>query len=120
MSDLVIDMSGRKHPTEWPKEDRWWEQHKIVVWSLEPDGEPTDEFGCGDTPEEVIDFFRGRSWIDEERDDSQKWMEGVHSRLPVGYDETFVYVDAESFLFGMVKIGAMKIEKWEWEPSDSS
>ena len=113
-------MSGRKHPTEWPKEDRWWEQHKIVVWSLEPNGEPTDEFGCGDTPEEVIDFFRGRSWIDEERDDSRKWMEGVHSRLPVGYEETFVYVDAESFLFGMVKIGAMKIEKWEWEPSGHS
>ena len=111
-------MSGRKHPTEWPKEDRWWEQHRIVVWSLEPNGEPTDEFGCGDTPEEVIDFFRGRSWIDEERDDSKKGMEGVHSRLPIGYEETFVYLDAESFLFGMVKIGAMKIEKWEWEPSD--
>ena len=45
---------------------------------------------------------------------------GVHSRLPVGYEETFVYVDAESFLFGMVKIGAMKIEKWEWEPSGHS
>ena len=40
--------------------------------------------------------------------------------MPIGYDDTFVYVDAESFIFGMVKIGAMKIEKWEWEPSDLS
>ena len=117
---MVNDMSERKHPTEWPEEDRWWEQHKIVVWSLEPGGEPSHEFGCGDTPEEVIDFLRGRSWIDEERDDSQKWMDGVHSRLPIAFEETFVFVDAESFLYGMVKIGAMKIQKWEWEPSDPS
>ena len=45
-------------------------------------------------------------------------MKGVQSRLPIAYGETFVYVDAESFLFGMVKLGAMMIEKWEWEPSD--
>ena len=113
-------MSERKHPTEWSEEHRWWEQHKIVVWNLHPDGEPTDEFGCGDTPEEVIDFLRNRSWINEEKNDSQKWMEGVHSRLPIVFDETFVFVDAESFLYGMVKIRAMKIQKWEWEPSDPS
>ena len=112
-------MSERKHPTEWSEEHRWWEQHKIVVW-FTTGGEPSDEFGCGDTPEEVIDFLRARSWIDEERDDSQKWMEGVQARLPIAHDETFVFVDAESFLHGMVKIGAMKIQKWEWEPSDSN
>ncbi len=47
-------------------------------------------------------------------------MDGVHSRLPIAFEETFVFVDAESFLYGMVKIGAMKIQKWEWEPSDPS
>ena len=110
-------MTTRKHPTEWPEDDRWWEQHKIVVW-FTIGGEPSDEFGCGDTPEDVIDFFRARSWIDEERDDRQKWMEGVQARLPIAEDETFVFVDAESFLLGMVKIGAMKIDKWEWEPEN--
>ena len=45
-------------------------------------------------------------------------MEGVQARLPIAEDETFVFVDAESFLLGMVKIGAMKIDKWEWEPEN--
>ena len=105
----------RTHPTEWSEEDRWWDKHLIVVWST-IGGQISDEFGCGDTPEEVVDFLRSRSWIDEERDEREKWMEGVHSRLPIAHDATFVYFDAESFLLGMVKIGALKIQKWEWEP----
>ena len=51
-----------------------------MVWSPEP----TDEFGCGDTPEEVMILQR-------EKFDSKKWME--HLGCP------FVYVDAShSFL----------------------
>jgi len=112
-------VTTRKHPTEWPEEDRWWEKHKIVVWfTIGDDSSFWDEFGCGDSPEDVIDFFRARSWIDEERDNRQKWMEGVQARLPIAEDETFVFVDAESFLLGLVKIGAMKIDKWEWEPEN--
>ena len=117
LTPLSDFMTRRKHPSEWPEEQRWWEKHKIVVWST-AGGEISEEFGCGDTPEEVIDSFRERSWIEEERDSRQKYMEGVQSRLPIAHDETFVFVDAESFLQGMVKIGAMRIQKWEWEPDD--
>jgi hypothetical protein len=101
------------HPSEAPKEERWWERHKIVVW-WKHDGEIGDEFACGDTPEGVVDFMRSNSWIDEEREDSKKYMSGVQSRL--FSLETFLFHDAESFLFGLVKIDSLHIQKWEWEP----
>ena len=76
------------------------------------------DFGCGDTPEEVVDFMRQRSWIDEERNDSFAYMSGIQRRI---YGpENILFYDAESFLIGLIKIEALWIEKWEWEPDYES
>ena len=99
-----------KHPSEFPDEERWWEKHKIVVW-WKHGGEIGEDFACGDTPEEVVEFMRNRSWVD--REDSQKYMSGVQSRV-LG-SENFLFHDEESFLFGLVKIDKLHIQKWEWE-----
>ena len=93
------------------------EDHKIVVW-WKAGGEIGEEFSCGDTPEEVVDFMRSRSWIQEENEDAQKYMSGVQSRI-LG-PEIFLFHDAESFLFGLVKIDSLHIQKWEWEPESDS
>jgi hypothetical protein len=106
-----------RHPSEFPEEDRWWEKHKIVVW-WKHDGEIGDEFACGDTPEEVVDFMRSRSWIEEENKDSQKYMSGVQSRTLGPVD--FLFHDAESFLFGLMKIDSLHLQKWEWDPEYDS
>ena len=106
-----------RHPSEFPEEERWWEKHKIVVW-WKHDGEIGDEFACGDTPEEVVDFMRSKSWIEEENKDSQKYMSGVQSRT-LG-PEDFLFHDAESFLFGLMKIDSLHLQKWEWEPEYDS
>jgi hypothetical protein len=55
--------------------------------------------------------MRNRSWVD--REDSQKYMSGVQSRV-LG-SENFLFHDEESFLFGLVKIDKLHIQKWEWE-----
>ena len=126
--------------------ERWWEQEQIVVWfTIGPAKfERLKQFvdlseglkglyglGCGNTPEEAVDFFRAKAWVEVEKLKElqktqkrwtgsararQRYMEMVQARLPLAEAETFVFVDAESFLHEMVKIGAMKIEKWEWEP----
>ena len=101
------------HPSEFPEKDRWWEKHKIVVWWIEG-GEIGDDFACGDTPEEVVKFMRKGSWGKGESTDSEKYMAGLQSRI-IG-PTNFLYHDAESFLFGLVKIGHLHIQKWEWEP----
>ncbi|MAT86709.1 MAG: hypothetical protein CMA25_07125 [Euryarchaeota archaeon] len=101
------------HPSEFSEEDRWWTKHKIVVWWKQGD-EFTMEFGCGDTPEEVVDFMRQRSWIDDERNDSFAYMSGIQRRIHG--PENILFYDAESFLIGLIKIEALWIEKWEWEP----
>jgi hypothetical protein len=93
------------------------ENNKIVVW-WKHDGEIGEEFACGNTPEEVVDFMRSRSWIEEENKDSQKYMSGVQSRT-FGPAE-FLFYDEESFLLGLVKIDSLHIQKWEWEPDDSN
>jgi len=89
------------------------EDNKIVVW-WKHDGQIGEEYACGNTPEEVVDFMRSRSWIEEENKDSQKYMSGVQSRT-LG-PEDFLFHDEESFLFGLVKIDSLHIQKWEWEP----
>jgi len=105
------------HPSEFPDEERWWEKHKIVVWWKHGE-EIGDDFACGDTPEEVVEFMRKGSWVEGESTDSQKYMSGVQSRI-LG-TENFLFHDAESFLFGLVKIGSLHIQKWEWEPEYGS
>ena len=90
------------------------EDYKIVVWWKDADGKVQDEYACGDTPEEVVNFMRSRSWIEEENKDSQKYMSGVQSRNLLG--ENFLFYDEESFLHGLVKIGNLHIQKWDWEP----
>jgi len=89
------------------------EDNKIVVW-WKHDGQIGEEYACGNTPEEVVDFMRSRSWIEEENKDSQKYMSGVQSRT-LGAED-FLFHDEESFLFGLVKIDSLHIQKWEWEP----
>ena len=89
------------------------EQYKIVVWWKSGDEIP-EEYACGDTPEEVVNFMRSRCWIEEENKNSQKYMSGVHSRT-IGA-ENFLFHDEESFLFGLVKIDSLHIQKWGWEP----
>ena len=106
-----------KHPSEFPDEERWWEKHKIVVW-WKHGGEIGEDFACGDTPDEVVEFMRKGSWVPGESTDSQRYMSGVQSRA-FG-PETFLYHDAESFLFGLVKIDRLHIQKWEWEPEHNS
>jgi hypothetical protein len=93
------------------------ENNKIVVW-WKHGGEIGEEYACGDTPEEVVDFMRSGSWIEEENKDSQKYMSGVQSRT-FG-PESFLFHDAESFLFGLMKIDSLHIQKWEWEPEYDS
>ena len=66
------------HPSEFPDEDRWWEKHKIVVW-WKHDGEIGEDFACGDTPKDVVEFMRNRSWVD--RENSREYMSGVQSRV---------------------------------------
>ena len=41
-------------------------------------------------------------------------MSGVQSRT-IGA-ENFLFHDEESFLFGLVKIDSLHIQKWGWEP----
>jgi len=105
------------HPSKFPDEERWWEKHKIVVW-WKHGGEISEDFACGDTPEEVVVFMRRESWAEGESTDSQKFMSGVQSRT-LGPD-IFLFHDAESFLFGLVKIDSLQIQKWEWEPEYDS
>ena len=93
------------------------EDNKIVVW-WKAGGEIGEECSYGDTPEEVVDNMRSRSWIQEENEDAQKYMSGVQSRI-LG-PEIFLFHDAESFLFGLVKIDTLHIQKWEWEPESDS
>jgi hypothetical protein len=101
------------HPSEYPEEERWWEKHKIVVW-WKQGREIGHEFACGDTPEEVVEFMRKGSWDKGESTDSEKYMAGLQSRIIT--PTNFLYYDAESFLFGLVKIDYLHIQKWEWEP----
>ena len=104
-----------KHPSEIPEEDRWWTKHKIVVW-WKQGGEFTMDLACGDTPEEVVNFMRGRSWHEEERNDSSVYMSAIQRRIAILGQENILFYDEESFLIGLVKIGHLWIEKWEWEP----
>ena len=55
------------------------EEHKIVVWWKDADGKVQDEYACGDTPEEVVNFMRSRSWIEEENKDSQKYSQKLEN-----------------------------------------
>ena len=105
------------HPSEFPDENRWWEKHKIVVW-WKHGGEIGEDFACGDAPEEVVEFMRKGSWVEGESTDSLQYMSGVQSRI-LG-SENFLFHDAESFLFGLVKIDSLHIQKWEWEPEYDS
>ena len=93
------------------------EQFKIVVW-WKAGGEIIDDYACGDTPEEVVNDMRSRCWIEEENKDSQKYMSGVQSRN-IDTDD-FLFYDEESFLQGLVKVGALHIQKWDWEPEYDS
>ena len=104
-----------KHPSKIPEEDRWWTKHKIVVW-WKQGGEFTMDLACGDTPEEVVNFMRARSWHKEERDDSSVYMSAIQRRIAILGQENILFYDEESFLIGLVKIGRLWIEKWEWEP----
>ena len=103
------------HPSKLPEEERWWEKHKIVVWWKHGD-EIGDDFGCGDSPDEVVEFMRNRHWTPEIRDDSKKYMSEVQTNLSIFNPVTFLFHDAESFLYGLVKIGELHIQKWDWEP----
>ena len=74
------------------------------------------DLACGDTPEEVVNFMRGRSWHEEERNDSSVYMSAIQRRIAILGQENILFYDEESFLIGLVKIGHLWIEKWEWEP----
>jgi hypothetical protein len=89
------------------------EKFKIVVW-WKSGGEIREEYAYGNTPEEVVNHMRRRCWIEEENKNSQKYMSGVQSRT-IGA-ENFLFHDEESFLFGLVKIDSLHIQKWGWEP----
>ena len=127
-------MTTRKIGIEWPEDDRWWEQEKIVVW-WQFDLDRTEHMkgleslGCGNTPEEVIDFMaRSSYWgiekFKEVQNTQKRWtrsprarqryMEKLYSRLSDTARENFVLTDAESFLLEMVKIGILEIEKWDF------
>lgn len=84
----------------------------VVLWKS--GGEIGEEYAYGNTPEEVVNHMRSRCWIEEENKNSQKYMSGVQSRM-IGA-ENFLFYDEESFLFGLVKIDSLHIQKWEWEP----
>ena len=93
--------------------DELSEKFKIVVlWKS--GGEIGEEYAYGNTPEEVVNHMRSRCWIEEENEDSQKYMSGVQSRM-IGA-ENFLFYDEESFLFGLAKIDSLHIHKWAWEP----
>ena len=55
-----------------------------------------------------MNFMRGRSWHEEERNDSSVYMSAIQRRIAIPGQENILFYDEESFLIGLVKIGHLK------------
>ena len=79
-------------------------------------GEWNGDVSFGNTPEEVVLNMSQGSWIPEENGNPTEYMAGVQYRS--FQEHTSLYHDEESFLQLLIKDGALKIYKWDWEPEN--